>query len=580
MSRQSTREPREPKATTPPRVAVIGAGISAAAGALAIAQASRMRGRALQVKLFRGDPRQRRTLAPAVLSPECRSRLAGMGIRVPTERRVQEIHAVEVVSRGGTTETLPAPASGLWVLDAWSSGEPGQQLLASTIASAAELAGVELSPRRPDAVERHPPDRFYAAPGELVVRVSGRAERFHAVALATGASERWGDRFFRGFEGAPRLAAAEARLRFRALMPLGGRVIRLILSPVEGVDGLYLVPAGATVYALAYGPAAGTGELCRALMAAARDGHLGEGFEIADVSPTSVPCGAGRRLTAHGQLALGAAASGHPLQLGLSETLAGCTRAAIALAEGAFADARALERRYVRDGLQELLLDANEGAAASLWLTRAQERAASAFRRALRHPAAANPFATGVLGLSEPSARALRSAARWSALRSYASRFFRSFIEPVPPARLTPQADLYYVVDDDDVARESLHQLLESHGAEVVSFSSELALYSAVARRPPTAVLLDVVLHWVDGLQLCKGLKQHPSTRGTRVLVMSGLDLPHVRAAALEAGAEAFLAKPVDPRDVLRRLADDRALWVGGGRAISPEQGSARGEVG
>jgi CheY-like chemotaxis protein len=135
-------------------------------------------------------------------------------------------------------------------------------------------------------------------------------------------------------------------------------------------------------------------------------------------------------------------------------------------------------------------------------------------------------------------------------------------------------------VDDDDVARESLQQLLENHGAEVVSFSSELALYSAVARRPPTAVLLDVVLRWVDGLRLCQGLKQHPLTRNTRVLVMSGLDLPHVRAAALEAGAEAFLPKPLDPHDVLQRLADDRAPWVDAGAGISPEQGSARGEVG
>src|SRR5262249_32602227 len=147
----------------------------------------------------------------------------------------------------------------------------------------------------------------------------------------------------------------EARLRFRSLMPLGGRVIRLLLSPLEGVDGLYLVPAGTTVYALAYGPGANTGSLCQALMVAARDGHLGDSFEIADVSATSVPFGAGRQLTTAGQLAVGPAAYGHPLQLGLSETLAGCTRAAIAIADGAARQARTLERRYVRDGLQDLL---------------------------------------------------------------------------------------------------------------------------------------------------------------------------------------------------------------------------------
>ena len=97
-------------------------------------------------------------------------------------------------------------------------------------------------------------------------------------------------------------------------------------------------------------------------------------------------------------------------------------------------------------------------------------------------------------------------------------------------------------------------QLLESTGATVVSFADELALFCAVARRPPTAIVLDVVLHWVDGLRLCEGLKQHPLTRNTRVVVMSGLNRPHVRQRALEAGAEAFLPKPVEPERLLQQL--------------------------
>jgi CheY-like chemotaxis protein len=63
-----------------------------------------------------------------------------------------------------------------------------------------------------------------------------------------------------------------------------------------------------------------------------------------------------------------------------------------------------------------------------------------------------------------------------------------------------------------------------------------------------------VVLHWVDGLRLCEGLKQHPLTRNTRVVVMSGLNRPHVRQRALAAGAEAFLPKPVEPERLLRQL--------------------------
>jgi CheY-like chemotaxis protein len=127
-------------------------------------------------------------------------------------------------------------------------------------------------------------------------------------------------------------------------------------------------------------------------------------------------------------------------------------------------------------------------------------------------------------------------------------------VEPVPTAIPALEPDLYYVVDDDPDQREAMTQLLESTGATVVSFADELALFCAVARRPPTAILLDVVLHWVDGLRLCEGLKQHPLTRQTRVVVMSGLNRPHVRQRALAAGAEAFLPKPVEPERLLRQL--------------------------
>ena len=127
--------------------------------------------------------------------------------------------------------------------------------------------------------------------------------------------------------------------------------------------------------------------------------------------------------------------------------------------------------------------------------------------------------------------------------------------------RLEP--DLYYVVDDDAESRELLTDYLESQGAEVVAFADELALFCAVARRPPTAVLLDVVLNWVDGLRLAEGLKTHPLTRDTQVIVMSGLSRPHVRERALKSGALAFLPKPFDPE----------LLWkvLGGGSRPKPK---------
>ena len=142
-------------------------------------------------------------------------------------------------------------------------------------------------------------------------------------------------------------------------------------------------------------------------------------------------------------------------------------------------------------------------------------------------------------------------------MREVVSSWLRTAVEPMPTTVPMLEPDLYYVVDDDPDYREAMTQLLESTGATVVSFSDELALFCAVARRPPTAILLDVVLHWVDGLRLCEGLKQHPLTRNTRVVVMSGLNRPHVRQRAQDAGAEAFLPKPVEPERLLRLLMGD-----------------------
>ena len=279
---------------------------------------------------------------------------------------------------------------------------------------------------------------------------------------------------------------------------------------------------------------------------------------------TRVPCGVGRTLVGQGRLAVGGAAFGHPLQLGIADTLSTCARAAVALLEAGL-DRRPLTRRYVDEGVVDLLEDSLDGARALKWLRRSGDRAAAAFARARKRDGLMTPFAAGVLGLPSPTPRSLLKAARGAGVAEWFGGLFRNPVElPSSGVRLEP--DLYYVVDDDPESRELLTDYLEGQGAEVVAFADELALFCAVARRPPTAVLLDVVLNWVDGLRLAEGLKTHPLTRDTQVIVMSGLSRPHVRERALKAGALAFLPKPFDPE----------LLWKVLGRRQPPEAEAAR----
>ncbi len=554
------------------RVAIIGGGIAGAGLAASLLFNGRARGLSLDVRVYtQGDPDS--VPPPVVLTPECRSRLAALGCRVPLEWRSHELRGVEILAQG-RRELLPAPPGGLWVVDGGPQGQGGLAMVREAMIAAATAQGARFVDRRVDRVERQPPapdaPEAVRNSGPLVVRAQGSGDRFHAAALATGAGGSLGDAFFPGFRPAPTIAAVQARLRHGSSRLTLSPLARLWISPIPSVDGLFLLPGAQSVYALAFGPAVTPADLCQVLMMAARDGLVEEGFELSALETTRLPFGPGRCLVAPGQVVVGPAALGHPLQVGLSETLATCSRAAVGLLDGGL-DASALERRYVREGLSELMEDAAAGARSITWLRRAGRRAPEAFLAARQRGPVGGVYSGGVLGLTAPTPLALLASARWAGLREMVGSWLRTTVEPVPMAMPALEPDLYYVVDDDPDAREAITQLLESTGATVVSFADELALFCAVARRPPTAIVLDVVLHWVDGLRLCEGLKQHPLTRNTRVVVMSGLNRPHVRQRAIDAGAEAFLPKPVEPERLLRQLMGHGLPAQSPAAALSPE---------
>ncbi len=538
------------------KVAVIGGGITGAAMAAALLYSARCRGRALEVKVFEGGVGD--SIAPVLLTAGCRSRLSALGCRVAPEWRAAELRGLEVL-RGGNSELLPF-AQSVWVVDDWPRGEPGRELVSRSLSAVGALHGAQFITRRVDQVQyapfrvaRKPGADEGAGPGELVVRSQGVGERFHAAALATGAGDVLGDAFFEGFRPAPSMPAVEARVRLPAQRGPTPSIARLWLWPLADVEGLYLIPCGQSVHAFAWGERVEPADLCQALMMAGRDGHLPDGFELACLRMARAPRGTGKRVTGPGCLAVGPAAVGHPLQLGIADVLASCSRGAIALVDAAH-DSAGLRRHYLLDGIDNLQEDADSAASALRWLRRAGRRSLRAIRAARLTSIATVGHDGGVLGLGGPRPRALMRRARRAALAQLLEDSIWPALEPFAPDAAL-ERDLVYVVDDDPHLREALTLFLEQRGVEVVAFADELALYCAVARRPPTAILLDVVLNWVDGLRLCEGLKQHPLTRGARVLVMSGLDREHVRARARQAGAEAFLPKPIDVDELWAALA-------------------------
>jgi response regulator RpfG family c-di-GMP phosphodiesterase len=106
------------------------------------------------------------------------------------------------------------------------------------------------------------------------------------------------------------------------------------------------------------------------------------------------------------------------------------------------------------------------------------------------------------------------------------------------------------LVDDDAALRTLLRTTFEVFDIDVEEAEDARAAELAIATAPPDAIVLDVRMPGMDGLDFCRRLKGDPATRGIAVVVLSGSD-GGTALAAEEAGAEAALRKPFSPLQLL-----------------------------
>lgn len=111
------------------------------------------------------------------------------------------------------------------------------------------------------------------------------------------------------------------------------------------------------------------------------------------------------------------------------------------------------------------------------------------------------------------------------------------------------------LADDDPVMQRLLRGALERRGHDVVLTSDGEAAWTAIATDPPPLAVLDWNMPVVDGLEVCRRARAGQATRDTFLLVVTGRDTPEDLQAALEAGADDYMMKPLDPAQLMARLA-------------------------
>jgi DNA-binding response OmpR family regulator len=124
-------------------------------------------------------------------------------------------------------------------------------------------------------------------------------------------------------------------------------------------------------------------------------------------------------------------------------------------------------------------------------------------------------------------------------------------IELEPADQATNQPRSVLIIDDDRDHAQTLAWSLQSQGFETMTATAgKRGLALANAERPD-AILLDLELPDVDGLEICQQLVDGVATAGIPVVIVSGQDRADVVRRARTAGCDFYLRKPYDPNVVL-----------------------------
>lgn len=113
-------------------------------------------------------------------------------------------------------------------------------------------------------------------------------------------------------------------------------------------------------------------------------------------------------------------------------------------------------------------------------------------------------------------------------------------------------SDLILLVDDERSIVQLAQMYLEREGFRVKSASDGEAALSAAAEHRPALIVLDVMLPKLDGFEVCKRLRQRDDPAA--ILMLTARDEDVDKILGLELGADDYLTKPFNPRELVARV--------------------------
>jgi len=126
--------------------------------------------------------------------------------------------------------------------------------------------------------------------------------------------------------------------------------------------------------------------------------------------------------------------------------------------------------------------------------------------------------------------------------------------DPVVPGAREPVRPAILIVDDMPDNLELLAQLFKDEYSVLVARSGESALGLCQSNNPPDLVLLDIMMPGMDGFEVARRMREHPTSESIPVIFVTAMTDQDARLKGLELGAVDFVTKPIDPEVLKPRV--------------------------
>ena len=110
------------------------------------------------------------------------------------------------------------------------------------------------------------------------------------------------------------------------------------------------------------------------------------------------------------------------------------------------------------------------------------------------------------------------------------------------------------VADDDPDLREIIRLTLQREGYDVIEAADGEQAVARAIDSAPSLILLDMMMPGTDGFDACRQIKSDKRTFAVPVIFITGQGDHRARMKSMQLGAEDYLDKPFDPRDLSRRV--------------------------